>query len=104
VRSIVLQTSVLSQGPKKIKLLINRPSLGFEDVEEQEEPAVAQVMDIPDNVIREGKHILLRYVRFQNVNSLHVGATFISRISDLTYIGGTDFHSIESRRRRRNPH
>ncbi|KAF8582042.1 DUF1000-domain-containing protein [Ramaria rubella] len=72
VRSIVLHTSVSSQGPKKIKLLINRPSLGFEDVEDQEEPAVAQVLDIPEEAIKEGRHISLRFVRFQNVNSLHI--------------------------------
>jgi PITH domain len=72
VRSIVISTSAPSQGPKEIKLLVNRPSLGFEDVEDQVEPAVAQVLKIPRDVIQEGKHIPLRFVRFQTVNSLHV--------------------------------
>ena len=76
MRSIILQTSDSSHGPQKIKLLTNRPSLGFEDVEDQEEPAVAQVLEIPDDVINEGKHITLRFVRFQTVNSLHVSASF----------------------------
>lgn len=72
MRSIILHSSNPSQGPKKIKLLTNKPSLGFEDVEDAEEPAVAQVLEIPEEAVKDAKHIGLRYVRFQTVNSLHV--------------------------------
>lgn len=75
VRSIVLQSKSAEQAPKTIKLLINRPSLGFEDVEDATEPEVAQIIELPSEVIQEGKSIPLRFVRFQSVNSLHVRRT-----------------------------
>lgn len=55
-----------------IKLLVNRNAIGFEDVEDAEEPEAAQVLDLPEDVIKEGRPIDLRFVRFQSVNSLHV--------------------------------
>jgi hypothetical protein len=55
-----------------IKLLVNRPAIGFEDVEDAEEPEVAQVMEISEDAVKEGHPIDLRYVRFQSVNCLHV--------------------------------
>jgi hypothetical protein len=72
VRSIVLQTPSREQAPKTVKLLINRPSLGFEDVEDADEPDVAQILEISEDEVKEGKRIPLRFVRFQAVNSLHV--------------------------------
>lgn len=72
VRSIVLHTTNSSSGPKKIKLLTNKPSVGFEDVENAEEPQVSQTLELSEETIKEGKHIQLRYVRFQAVNTLHV--------------------------------
>jgi len=55
-----------------IKLLTNRPALGFEDVESQSEPAVDQVIEVSEDTVKDGKHIPLRFVRFQTVNTLHV--------------------------------
>jgi len=72
VRSIVIQSSSAEQAPKRIKLLINRPSLGFEDVEDADEPDAAQVLELSEVDVKEGKRIPLRFVRFQAVNSLHV--------------------------------
>jgi hypothetical protein len=72
VKSIVLHTANLKQGPKLIKLLVNRPAIGFEDVEDVGEPEAAQVLEAPEEAVREGRLIDLRYVRFQSVNSLHV--------------------------------
>ncbi|KAJ6611775.1 DUF1000-domain-containing protein [Mycena sp. CBHHK59/15] len=72
VRSIVIKSSGGQQAPKQAKLLVNRPSLGFEDVEDAEEPEVAQVLDIPEDYVKEGRPIALRYVRFQTVTSLHI--------------------------------
>lgn len=72
MRSIIIQSSSAEQAPKGIKLLINRPSLGFEDVEDADEPAVAQVLELSQADVKEGKRVSLRFVRFQAVNSLHV--------------------------------
>ncbi|KII88857.1 hypothetical protein PLICRDRAFT_53376 [Plicaturopsis crispa FD-325 SS-3] len=72
VRSIVIQSSSLPQAPKTIKLLTNRPSLGFEDVEDAVEPEVAQVLELSEQDVKDGKRIPIRFVRFQAVNSLHI--------------------------------
>ena len=44
IRSIAIRSSIPEQAPKKIKLVVNRPTVGFEDVEDTEEPEVAQVL------------------------------------------------------------
>ena len=72
MRSIVIQSSNLAQAPKSIKLFVNRPSLGFDDVEDAQEPEAAQLLELTEEQVREGKPIQLRFVRFQAVNSLHV--------------------------------
>lgn len=60
-----------------MKLLINRPSLGFEDVEDVVEPEAAQILELTSEQAKEGKPIQLRFVRFQSVNSLHVRLMFV---------------------------
>ncbi|KAG8925960.1 hypothetical protein FRC02_009295 [Tulasnella sp. 418] len=72
IRSIVLYTKNPSQGPKEIKIVANKPSIGFEDVESAQEPEVAQVLEVPEDLVKDGRHIHLRFVRLQRVNSLHV--------------------------------
>lgn len=52
--------------------MINRNAIDFEDVEDAEEPEVAQVLEVPEDTVKEGRPIDLRFVRFQSVNSLHV--------------------------------
>jgi hypothetical protein len=65
------------------KLVINKPSIGFEDVQDAEEPSVAQVIELSETTVKEGSPIPLRFVRFQSVNSLHV-----SILVSLTFIMG----------------
>jgi len=72
VRSIAIASSNVSQAPKRVKLMASRSSIGFEDVEDAVEPAVAQVLDLTKEQVEEGQKIVLRFVRFQNVNSIHV--------------------------------
>jgi hypothetical protein len=72
VRSVVLQSSDPDKAPKTIKLVVNRPSLAFNDVEDANEKDFAQVIQLSDVDVKEGRRIPLRYVRFQSVNSLHV--------------------------------
>jgi hypothetical protein len=65
------------QAPQRIKLLVNRPNIGFEDVEEAEEPEVAQILEISEDDVKEGRPIALRFVRFQTVTSLHASPVFL---------------------------
>jgi hypothetical protein len=84
IKSIVLHTANSQEGPKLIKLLINRSALGFEDVEGAEEPEAALVQELPEETVKEGQQLDLRFVRFQSVTSLHVSETF-----DLTCVTET---------------
>ncbi|KIO19191.1 hypothetical protein M407DRAFT_246251 [Tulasnella calospora MUT 4182] len=72
IRSIVIHTKEAQNGPKDIKLDINKPSIGFDDIEDAKEPAVVQEITVPEDFVAEGKHIHLRFVRLQRVNSLHI--------------------------------
>lgn len=76
MKSIALQSSSAECAPKLVKLVVNRPSLGFEDVEDATEREVAQILEFSSDDVRQGNRIPLRYVRFQSVNSLHVCAFF----------------------------
>ncbi|KAN0124014.1 PITH domain containing protein [Russula decolorans] len=73
IKSIVLHTADSQEGPKLIKLLINRSALGFEDVEDAEEPKAALlVQELSEDTVKEGRQIDLKFVRFQSVTSLHI--------------------------------
>ncbi|KAG9047611.1 hypothetical protein FS837_001869 [Tulasnella sp. UAMH 9824] len=72
IRSIVIHTAEAQKGPKDIKIDINKPSIGFSDIEDAKEPAVVQEITVPEDFVAEGKHIHLRFVRLQKVNSLHI--------------------------------
>jgi len=88
IRSISIQASNVAQAPRKIKLLINRPSLGFDDVDDGE---VAQEFELTEDQVREGKKIPLRYVRFQAVNTLHIFVESNQGGEDQTRIDAVDF-------------
>lgn len=69
LRAISIKTtSSPSQGPRTIKLFINHPNLDFSDAE-SEQPV--QEFELTPEQLKGGK-IDLRFVRFQNVNSLYV--------------------------------
>ena len=93
VRSIVLMSKDAARAPKNIKLFINRPSLGFEDVEDANEPAAAQVLELSNEDVVEGRPVVLRFVRFQSVNSLHVRSTDASLIYALLRSGNRSLYS-----------
>jgi len=94
-RSIIIHTAAaqIAQGPARIKLFINRSAIGFEDVEDAEEPEAAQVIDLTEEQVKEGKPIPLRFVRFQSVTILHVfvqsnfGGEDVTRIDALDILG-----------------
>ncbi|KAF5362714.1 hypothetical protein D9758_011695 [Tetrapyrgos nigripes] len=94
VKSLIIKsTSSPSSAPKIVKLAVNRPSMGFEDIEDADEPAVAQVLELSEEDVKEGKPVALRFVRFQSVNSLHIfvgsnhGGEDASRIDAIDIIG-----------------
>jgi hypothetical protein len=103
IRSIVLHTSDPQEGPKLIKLLVNRSAIGFDDVQDAEESQVAQVLEVSDKTIREGQPIVLRYVRFQLVDSLHV-STAAAPSHPGEHVTFVDLRRIESRRCRTDSH
>lgn len=73
VKSLVIKSSgAAGQQPRTIKIFTNRPSLGFEDVQDAEEPYAAQVIELTEAQVTQGKKIPLRFVRFQNVSSIHI--------------------------------
>ncbi|KAF9023359.1 DUF1000-domain-containing protein [Hymenopellis radicata] len=93
VRSLVIQCSDPARAPKTIKLVANNSSIGFEDVESADEPQVAQVLELSEEDVAQGKPIQLRFVRFQKVNSLHIfvasnhGEEDESRIDKIDVLG-----------------
>ena len=97
VKSVVLHTADPQKGPKSIKLLINHNAIGFEDVEDAQEPKVTQVLEVPEDAVKEGQPIDLRFVRFQSVNSLHVRGNIwvvFDRIFRVTCVPLARFSSV----------
>ena len=76
MKSISIRTSSVAQAPKKIKLFTNRQAIGFEDVEDAQEPDAAQVLELSEEEVSEGRPIKLKFVRFQSLESLHVSFFF----------------------------
>ncbi|KAI5122007.1 hypothetical protein M0805_001839 [Coniferiporia weirii] len=93
VRSIVIHVKEenLSYAPKSIKLFINRPSIGFEDVEDASDAETAQVLELMESDVRQNNPIVLRYVKFQKVNSLHIFVASNQGDESTTRIDGIDF-------------
>ncbi|CAE7080800.1 unnamed protein product [Rhizoctonia solani] len=91
IRSIVIHTADAPHAPKTIKLAINRPALGFEDVESAAEPDMAQVIEelSPDD-IANSRRIPLKYVRFKSVGSLHIFVASNQGGEDETRINAID--------------
>jgi hypothetical protein len=58
-----------TQGPKTVQLFINQPQFDFADADSHEP---TQELVLTEGDVKGGNRIDLRFVRFQNVNSLHV--------------------------------
>lgn len=62
--------SLVAQAPKVVKVFINLPrSMGFDDAERSE---ATQVLELSEEDYKEDGLIPLRYVKFQNVQSVTV--------------------------------
>lgn len=76
VRSIAIRSASAEQAPRTLRLVTNKPSLSFDDVEDG--ASVLQELELSADDVREGRRVPLRFVRFQSVNSLHVRASLPS--------------------------
>ncbi|KAI6109994.1 DUF1000-domain-containing protein [Pisolithus sp. B1] len=90
IRTLVIRTKVVAEGPKTIKLRVNNPSISFSDVEGAADKTFAQVIELSAEDVTEGKPIPLRFVRFQNVNSLHIFVESNQGESEQTRIDAID--------------
>lgn len=91
IKALKVHSSEPSKGPFVVKILVNRPSISFEDVQETQESEVAQVVQLSEEDIRAGNRIPLRFVRFQSVNSVHLFVMSNQGGSDQTRIDELDF-------------
>ncbi|EIM82521.1 DUF1000-domain-containing protein [Stereum hirsutum FP-91666 SS1] len=91
IRSILIKSSSASQAPKLVKILVNKTAISFDDVEDAQEPEVAQILELtPEQVAGEGQAVPLRFVRFQNVNSIHIFVASNQGGEDETRIDAVD--------------
>ncbi|CCM00148.1 uncharacterized protein FIBRA_02175 [Fibroporia radiculosa] len=91
IRSIAIQTSNVAQAPRKIKLITNRHTLGFDDIEDG---SIAQEFELSEDQVRDGKRIQLRYVRFQAVTSLHIFVESNQGNEDQTRVDAVDIYGF----------
>uniref|UniRef100_A0A1A8P1G9 Thioredoxin-like 1 n=2 Tax=Nothobranchius TaxID=28779 RepID=A0A1A8P1G9_9TELE len=89
--SMKLQCSDLAQAPKVMKVFINLPrSMGFDDAERSE---ATQTLELSEEDYKDDGLIPLRYVKFQNVQSVtlfvksNLGDEETTKITYLTFIG-----------------
>ncbi|KAJ1730310.1 hypothetical protein LPJ61_003081 [Coemansia biformis] len=89
LHSIMLKAP-LDKAPKNIKLFVNRTDIGFDDVATA---TATQEIEMTEDMYSGGGVVNLRYVRFQNVNSVSIfvadnlGDNDVSAISQLAFIG-----------------
>ncbi|KAG6335224.1 hypothetical protein ID866_3869 [Astraeus odoratus] len=62
IRKLVIRCKVAASGPKTIKLRVNQPSISFSDVEGALDSAFAQVLELNETDITEGKPVALRFI------------------------------------------
>ncbi|KAJ2720747.1 hypothetical protein GGI07_004428 [Coemansia sp. Benny D115] len=80
----------LDKAPKSVKLFANRSDIGFDDAESAE---ATQELELTEENYKSGGVVNLRYVRFQNVNSLSIfvadnlGGDDVTAITQLAFIG-----------------
>ncbi|KAF7295204.1 PITH domain-containing protein [Mycena indigotica] len=91
VRSIVFKATG-EQAPKKVKLLVNRMAVGFEDV--AEDASAAQILELSADDVANGRPTTLRFVRFQSVNSIHIFIASNQGDADETRLDGLDILGV----------
>ncbi|XP_068190871.1 thioredoxin-like protein 1 [Antennarius striatus] len=89
--SMKLQSSDFARYPKEVKVFINQPhSMGFDDAERYE---ATQALELSEEDYKDDALIPLRYVKFQNIQSVTLfiksnqGNEETTKINYLTFIG-----------------
>ncbi|KAJ8286668.1 hypothetical protein GJAV_G00041790 [Gymnothorax javanicus] len=89
--SMKLHSFDFAQAPKCVKMFINLPrSMDFDDAERSE---ATQALELSEDDVKEDSLIPLRYVKFQNVNSVTLfiksnqGDEETTKVNYLTFIG-----------------
>jgi len=94
VQAISIKATELAHAPKLIKIAVNNPNIGFEDIENANEPQVAQVLELTEEQVTNGTPIQLRFVRFQAVSSLHIFVASNHGGEDETRINAIDVFGL----------
>lgn len=81
MRGISIKCGDLAHAPKLIKIAVNKPNIGFDEFQDAKEPEVAQIVELDEQTVLEGKVIPLRFVRFQSVLSLSVSSSHFQTLS-----------------------
>jgi len=89
IKSLKIKSKVKAQGPKEIRLYINQPSLGFENVEG--DLKAIQTLELSEEDISLGNSIALLAHRFQKVESLHMFVVSNQGDEETTRIDSIDF-------------
>ncbi|OJT14220.1 PITH domain-containing protein [Trametes pubescens] len=92
VRSIAIRSASAAQAPRTLRLVTNKPSLSFDDVEDG--ASVLQELELSADDVREGRRVPLRFVRFQSVNSLHIFVVSNQGGEDETRIDSIDIFGM----------
>ncbi|XP_035377057.1 thioredoxin-like protein 1 [Electrophorus electricus] len=89
--SMKLQAADLPQAPRCVKIFINLPrSMDFDDAEHSE---ATQMLELSEEDYKDDGLVSLRYVKFQNVNSVtlfiksNLGDEETTKVNHLTFIG-----------------
>lgn len=95
IRALRLRTSPahLGSAPARLKLFVNRPTLGFDDAEAE---GATQEVELTEAQVKGEDVIELKFVKFQNVNvlSVFVVDNMGGEGEDVTRIDGLDILGV----------
>jgi hypothetical protein len=83
-----------AEQPRLLKLFVNRPALGFEDVADVE---AAQEFVLADADLAPGAQLKLKVARFAAVNSLHL---FVEGVDGADHVAVSSLKCVHARRAR----
>ncbi|TCD67650.1 hypothetical protein EIP91_012160 [Steccherinum ochraceum] len=93
LRKLIIHTAEahISQGPALVKLFVNRPTIDFEEAENEGEPQAVQVIELTQEQVQSGEPISLRFaMQFQKVSTLQIFVQSNFEDGDVTRIDALD--------------